>query len=355
MYDREALLAAVDLAALADDLLGGHVGSQRSPMWHCPNPQHAQTGRTPPLSIFHSHQGEQRWRCHGCGDGGTAIDLVVACKGGSVRDALGYLAGRVGHHDHSIDWTPTGRSAMSRRPVERGCRDREGLQRYVDECAATLWEPDGRAIRRWLTNIRGIPADVLEENRIGADLGSRRQDRPAGMPRALGAVLPTISQGQVVYAQIRVPHPAPGRPRYMNPTSDLAPNPRVTRMRPVECRRPEVIVTEGAIDALSAATAGYRAVGVLSAAYGDEAVAVALARLPQPLVLALDADEAGQAGADRLTALLETRGRTPVRLDIREGDLNDAMRRSDDWPTRLDAAVEQATSAQRSVGASLER
>ena len=355
MYDREALLAAVDLADLADDLLGAHVGPLRSPKWHCPNAQHAQTGRTPPLSIFHSHHGVQRWRCHGCGDGGTAIDLVVACKGGNVRDALDYLAGRVGHHDCGVDWSPPARPAMKRSPVDRGCRDSEGLQRYVDECAERLWKPEGRAIRRWLTNARGIPADLLEENRIGADLGPRCQERPDGMPRALGAVLPTISRGDVVYAQIRVPHPDPGRSRYLNPTSDLAPNPRVTRMRPVECRRPEVIVAEGAIDALEAATAGYRAVGVLSAAYGDEAVAVALARLHQPLVLALDADEAGQAAAARLTALLEARGRTPLGLDIREGDLNDAMRRSDDWPARLDRAVEQASSLHRSVGAGLER
>ncbi len=355
MYDREALLAAVDLADLADDLLGAHVGPLRSPKWHCPNPQHAQTGRTPPLSIFHSHHGEQRWRCHGCGDGGTAIDLVVACKGGNVRDALDFLAGRVGHHDCGVDWPPPARPAVRRSLVDRACRDPEGLRRYVDECAERLWKPEGRAIRRWLTNVRGIPADVLEANRIGADLGPRRQERPDGMPRALGAVLPTIAQGEVTYAQIRVPHPDPGRPRYLNPTSDLAPNPRVTRMRPVDCRRPEVIVTEGAIDALSAATAGYRAVGVLSAAYGDEAVAAALARLCQPLVLALDADEAGQAASARLAALLEARGRTPVRLDIRVGDLNDAMRGADDWPARLDHTVEHATSVHRSVGAGLER
>lgn len=355
MYDREALLAAVDLADLADDLLGAHVGPLRSPKWHCPNPQHAQTGRTPPLSIFHSHHGEQRWRCHGCGDGGTAIDLVVACKGGNVRDALDFLAGRVGHPDCGGDWSPPARPAVKRSPVDRACRDPEGLRRYVDECAERLWKPEGRAIRRWLTNVRGIPADVLDANRIGADLGARRQERPDGMPRALGAVLPTIAQGEVTYAQIRVPHPDPGRPRYLNPTSDLARNPRVTRMRPVDCRRPEVIVTEGAIDALSAATAGYRAVGVLSAAYGDEAVAAALARLRQPLVLALDADEAGKAASARLAALLEVRGRTPVRLEIREGDLNDAMRRSGDWPARLDHAVEHASSFHPSVGAGLER
>ena len=88
MYDRDALLAAVDLRALADDLLGHRSGTGRSPMWPCPNDQHAQSGRTPPVSIFTSRRGEQRWRCHGCGDGGTAIDLVLAARGGTPRDAM---------------------------------------------------------------------------------------------------------------------------------------------------------------------------------------------------------------------------------------------------------------------------
>jgi len=354
MYDREALLAATDLAALADDLIGGHVGSDRSPMWTCPNPNHAQTGRTPPLSIFRGHQGDQRWRCHGCGDGGSAIDLVLACKGGTVRDALEFLADRAGHHDQGADWQPSRRLPATRSPVTPSCRDPEGLQRYVDECADRLWKPEGRAIRRWLTNVCAIPADVLAQNRIGVDLGPRYQDRPDGMPRAFGAVLPTIVEGRAIYAQIRVPHPDPDRPRYLNPRADLAPNPKLTRMRPAECRHSEVIVTEGAIDALSAATAGYRAVGVLSATYGDESVALALARVPHPLVLAFDADDAGQAGADRLSALLAARDRTPVQLDLGTGDLNDALRRSDNWPARLASAVERAQAA-HAIRAGVER
>ena len=93
---------------------------------------------------------------------------------------------------------------------------------------------------------------------------------------------------------------------------------------------------------------------MLSATYGDESVALALARLPHPLVLAFDADDAGNAGGDRLAALLEARDRTPVRLDLGTGDLNDAMRRSDDWPARLESAVDRAM-ATRSVGAGVER
>lgn len=203
-------------------------------------------------------------------------------------------------------------------------------------------------MRRWLTDIRGLPRDVLVENRVGADLGPRAQQRPDGMPRSAGIVLPVVHDGNAVYAQLRLPHPMADRPRYLNPTSDLATNPRLSRARPVEARHPEVVVTEGAIDALSAAAAGYRAVAVLSAAYSDDAVAVTLAKLPHPLVIAFDADDAGRAGADRLGSLLEARQRPPVVLDLGAGDLNDAMRRADDWPTQMQLAVD-STVAERSA------
>lgn len=340
MYDRDALLAAVDLRALADDLLGPARSSGRTRMWPCPNSRHAQTGRTPPVSIFTSRRGDQRWRCHGCGDGGTAIDLVLACRGGTPRDAMTYLAERAGHREQPDDRRPARRPERARSLPPSGCRDPEGLDRYVHECAERLWKPEGRALRRWLTNIRGLPRDVLIENRVGADLGPRVQARPAGMPRACGVVLPVIHDGRAAYAQLRVAYPQPDRPRYLNPTADLATNPRVARVRPAEVRHSAVVVTEGSIDALSAAAAGYRAVAVLSAAYGDEAVAVALAKLPHPLVIAFDADDAGRAGADRLASLLEARRRPPVVLELGSGDLNDAMCRSDDWPGQLHAAVD---------------
>lgn len=340
MYDRDALLAAVDLRALAEELLGPGRSNGRSRMWPCPNPQHAQTGRTPPVSVFASHRGEQRWRCHGCGDGGSAIDLVLASHGGTTRDAMTFLAERIGHREQSDVWRPARRAERPRSLPPARCRDPQGLDRYVDECAERLWKPEGRAMRRWLTETRKIPRGVLLENRIGADLGPRVQTRPDGMPRAAGVVLPALRDGHAVYAQLRVPQPRPDRPRYLNPTADLATNPRLARIRPIEARHPEVVVTEGAIDGLSAAAAGYRAVAVLSATYGDEAVAVALAKLPHPLVIAFDADDAGRTGAHKLASLLASRQRPAVVLDIGSGDLNDAMRRSANWPADLAATIE---------------
>lgn len=345
MYDRDALLAAVDLRELADHLLGPTGTNGRVRMWPCPNRQHAQTGRTPPVSIFTSRRGDQRWRCHGCGDGGTAIDLVLASRGGTAREAMAYLADRIGHREQADDWSPPARPASVQSSPPAGCRDQAGLDRYVGECAERLWRPDGRRLREWLTGERGLPRNVLVENQVGADLGPRTQTRPDGMPRAAGIVLPVIDGGRAIYAQIRIPHPKTDGPRYLNPSAEFATNPRLSRARPSVVRYPEIVVTEGEIDALSAAAAGYRAVAVLSATYGDDSVAVALAKLPHPLVIAFDADDAGRTGARRLETLLDARHRPAAVIDLGHGDLNDAMRDSSDWPTQMRHTVDAATTA----------
>jgi hypothetical protein len=340
MYDRDALIAAVDLPTLADELLGPRRGTPRSSAWPCPNPHHAQTGRTPPVSIFTSHRGEQRWRCHGCGTGGTAIDLVMACYDTDPRHAMDLLARRVGLPDEPPDWSPPRRVTRQVTPVPpQGCRDHVATDRYVDECAEALHSPAGRRIRTWLNEARGLPDNILHVNRIGSDLGPRRQQRPDGMPKAAGAVLPVIVDGHAIYAQLRVIHPRPGGPRYLNPTAALAPNPRLAYFQPAEQHHPEVIVTEGAIDALSAAAAGYRAAAVLSAAYPDQAIAHQLSRLPEPLVIAFDQDDPGRAAADRLTVLLDAHQRHPVNLTLPAADLNEAMLRSSNWPKELEGHV----------------
>lgn len=346
MHDRNAILAAVDLGALADELLGPHHGTERAPAWPCPNPNHAQSGRTPPVNVFTSRRAEQRWRCHGCGDGGTAIDLIIATRGVDIKGALDILATRAGPTPRPPHQNPPPRPPVPPNPTAGG-RDPPRLASYVEVCAERLWTPAGEEIRAWLTHDRRLPTEVLKINRIGADLGPARQSRPNGMPRVAGAVLPAIVGGSPVYAQIRVPHPKPDRPRYLNPTGDLAPNPRLARFRPPQPRHREVIVTEGAIDALTAAAGGYRAVAVLSAGYPDHTIAHALSRLPHPLVIAFDADPAGRAGAGRLAALLDAHHRPTAMVDLEHGDLNDALLNARDWPRQLEARLRGALQGTR--------
>lgn len=336
MYERDRLLAGVDLAQLADELLGPRVGNQRSGSWRCPSPEHAQTGRTPPVSVFCTRRGEQRWRCHGCGAGGTAIDLVMLAMNRDVRGAMDMLAARAVGNVEVVPPRPIPQPPDPRRLVELGA--------FVDSCAERLWLPEGRVVRGWLMDERGLPRDLLTHNDVGADLGSYTQRRPSGLPRGgPAAVFPAIHDGRVLYAQLRRVRPREDQPKFLNPAVSLATNPRIARFRPVvPVAQRVIVVTEGPIDALSAAAAGFRAVAVLGAVASDELVARRLAALPGRLAIAFDNDDAGRLGSDRLCGLLSQLGRPATRVQV-PGDVNDVndwhRASGDHWPGAFAAAV----------------
>lgn len=354
MFDREAILAAVDLAELADELLGDRKGSPRSPTWSCPNPDHYQTGRTPPVTVFTTRWGQPRWHCHGCGNGGTAIDLVMQVRGVDARAALKELADRTGVPDlppgertSSSDATRRHRPPV--RPAPLSPQSVPELERYVAECAEVLWRPEGAPVRRWLTEARRLPADVLRLNRVGADLGPRLQDRPDGVPRVRqAAVLPTLTaDGQACYVQLRTLGADPDFPRYLSCQDTLARNPRIGIYRPARSNgygseATDMVITEGVIDALSATAAGYSAVAYLGADLPDRTTAVMLARLDRRLIIAFDPDPAGRAGAYRLTQLLRERRRDAAVMDLKSGDLNACLVGSVEWPLELAGRIEHA-------------
>ncbi len=355
MLDRDRIVQATDLPALADELLGPRRGTSRSPTWACPSPEHAQTGRTPPVSVFRARSGEERWHCHGCGIGGSAVDLVMVARGVRVPEALEDLGSRVGVREpYSAPGDPPFvRATVPAGPPGRTDGDLVGLASYVDDCARRLWRPDGRPVLRWLTESRGLPEEVLRQNRIGADRGRRYQDRPDGMPASgCAAVLPIHEDGRVVFAQLRALNPLPGRPRYLNAATRLAPNPRVGFYEPIEPLGSCVVVTEGVLDALSANAAGFRAAALLGATLSAPAgtdsvaddVAARLAGSGASLVVAFDADEAGQRGAGNLLRHLHENGRRAARVHVPVGvnDLNAWMRQSRDWPQTLRGAVRTA-------------
>lgn len=353
MLDRNRIVEATDLAALADELLGPRRGTSGSSCWSCPSPQHAQTGRTPPVSIFRAGNGEERWHCHGCGIGGSAIDLVMIARGLTVAEAIEGLAGRSGIREPFasgrrpvVAARPTRAMAVASAPVA----DPAGLEAFVDECAERLWQPQGRVVLQWLTQVRGLPEGVLARNRIGADPGRQSQPRPNGMPSSgRSAVLPVLEDGRPVFAQLRPISPLPDRPRYLNAASRLARNPRVGIYEPAEAVGRCVIVTEGVMDALSANAAGFRGAAVLGAALVGGGlheerqcvVAERLAKLDSPLVLAFDADEAGRRGSKALHGLLSERGvrTTRVHVPTEANDLNAWMVASRDWQRAFRSAV----------------
>jgi hypothetical protein len=262
-FDRDELLARTDLALLADELLGGRRGNGRAARWPSPVPGHPQTGASPPMSIFRDRRGIERWTCFATGTAGTAIDLAMVARDLSAAEAMTWLAERAAMRGD--DWRP--RMAPVR-PAARPAGPSDALRQYADACAATLWQPAGAAIRRWLTDDRCLDPDVLRRNRIGADPGRLTLRRARGLPwRGPGAAFPALDgHGDTVYVQLRHLHTPPGRPKYENPTAEHGTNPRVTFVSPAEHDgRGVLVVAEGMPDALTAASAGFAAAAVLGA------------------------------------------------------------------------------------------
>ncbi len=281
----------------------------------------------------------------------VAQDLTVA-------EAIERLAGRAGIREPFAGRPRLAAAARPARttPVARALvADPVGLAAFIDECAERLWQPRGQVVLRWLTQVRGLPEGVLARNRIGADPGRQAQSRPDGMPSSgRAAVLPVYETGRPVFAQLRPISPSPDRPRYLNAASRLATNPRVGVYEPPEAVGRCVIVTEGVLDALSANAAGFRAAAVLGAALvGDghhergSAVADRLADLDAPLILAFDADEAGQRGSRALQGALKERGTRTARLHVpaETNDLNAWMLTSRNWDRAFRSAVHTAVTS----------
>lgn len=336
-YDRDAILDRIDLAALADELLGPHRGRGPSATWTCPDPRHGpQTGRTPPVSVFTSRAGIPLWHCHACGAGGTAIDLVIASQGMRVRDALEWLAQRAG-----VAQTPP-RELPRREPPPPALRELpalraagEELSAYVAACERHLWSGHGGRWRAWLA-ARGFSDTVLRANRVGADPGPLHVPRAPGLPRRGHAVvLPVLTvKRQPAYLQARYLDVERAGRKYDNPVDALAPNPRVALVHTprASARGPALVVCEGLPDALTVATVGLHAAAVLGAALPDAAVARRVAQLAgtRPVVIAFDNDPGGRRGADRLKELVAPLHRGPVMvLDLPSGaDVNDWARRT---------------------------
>lgn len=326
-YDRLELLGRTDLGTLADELLGGHRGHGRSARWPSPVPDHPQTGATPPMSIFRDRHGVERWTCFATGTAGTAIDLVMVATGRSLVESIAWLAERTqleaaGDRDAP---RPAPRTWATPNAEGPATEPSDALRAYVAACGEILWTQAGEKVRRWLVEGRALSPDVLRANLVGADPG-RSLPRARGLPwRGRAAVFPALDADRTpVYLQARYLHAPPNGRKYDNPAAPHGTNPRLTLVHPAaEPTHPQLlVVTEGMPDALTAATAGYRAAAVFGAGLPDARVADRIAAATKVAVLVFDADAPGRAGAARLGAFLSARG-TRV-LDIRPpaADLN---------------------------------
>lgn len=353
-FDRDDVLAKVDLTAPADTLLGPRHARTRS--WRCPNPSHSQTGRTPPVSIFVDRRGQQRWHCFGCGEGGTAIDLTLrAGRARDFRDALEWLADQAHvspSPDDRGDGRGPGRGVAAQLPASTApdLEARRALLRYAKACFEHLRSDAGREVRRWLVEARALPMAVLDHGGVGADPGSWNLPRPDGIPKVSpAAVFPIREQDEVVYTLSRATRPIRDMPPWVNTASSVAPNPGMVLLdTPSGKGSGPVIVTEGMIDALSVLSAGRPAAALLGTGFGRTDTAEKLAQLRRPLMLATDNDAAGRDARQRLTSLLTAAGADVCQLTVpdRFNDLNDWHRATrTHWSVTVNAAIHLADSA----------
>ncbi len=321
--DRDEVLARTDLARLATEVCGEPVGRGHGTKWHCPNPDHPD--RHPSMSIYRGRRGHPRWKCHSCGEGGTAIDLVMITSRLRAGDALRQLASELGMHaadpipsrsGHPSTAVPAPAAAQPRQPSP-------AVERLVDQAADLLWRPVGHGARRHL-HARGLTDPILRANRIGFDPGPRHLPRPKGLPcRGPGIVYPALHPtGQAIYYQLRYLDPRTAAVRkYDQPDSSLATNPRLAAIRlPQPVSASVVVVCEGFPDALSVVHVGLPAVAVLGVSHAGAHTAATLARRlldehPAGLYLvAFDTDQPGAVAATRLAAHLAHAGAAAARV-----------------------------------------
>ena len=321
------VLARTDLTQLLDELATPATRSIRGRRWHCPMPDHDDQHAS--VTMHTDHRGHERWRCWS-GDNthrGDAIDLIVATQRVNRADAIAWLANRAG-------MIPDQPLPPARREPQRAGPSVVPLDpsvvRYVHACEKILWGHTGAPVRDWL-HARGFDDDLLRANHVGADPGRAMMSRRRGLPHghSLAATFPALDpEGNVQYVQARYLEPI-GSDKYDNPAGSLGSNPRLAWTRTPDGRTTAgvLLVTEGIPDALTAAGAGYAAVGILGSQAPDDRVADVLVRHAgssgRTLVAIVDADSAGRAWGDRLVGLLERRNQPLDVVEPPEGlDLN---------------------------------
>lgn len=345
LHDIDAILDRIDLEALADELCGPRRGSGSGARWPSPVPDHPQTGRTPPMSIFTDRRGRQRFTCWSTGASGTAIDLVSVNRRIDVSSAIQWLADRAGSVAE-----PIRRASQPIPPKRTGAS--AALRNYVAACRAELYKPSGKEAREWLGR-RCLEPAVLELNDVGYDPGRGTLRRARGLPfRGPGIVLPSFDRtGQLVFAQTRYLNPEAAGRKYDNPSGRHATKPAVSWPRLLDSNGRQTIVCEGVIDALTVAGLRMRSCALLSA--GDaRSASDELARSPGALVIALDPDSAGNEAAARLVDSLRSGGQHEVRAVRLASDLNDLVRQH---PAGRFALMNALRRPQRTAGSHLDR
>ena len=311
---KERVREAVDMV----DLVGARTELRRSGadsyVGLCPFHEE----RTPSFGIRPSGK---VYYCFGCQAAGDAFSFVMETEGLEFVAAMEYLAERYGVTLELADEDP--RAANERK---RQARLLELLERTCSYYERVLWEhSEGARAREYLAG-RGLEESILREFRVGFApsawdrvlLGSRRSGFSEAELLAAGVVQRSRDRPGSVYDRFRrrITFPlcdqrghvlgfgaramgADQQPKYVN-SADGAVYHKGRHLfgthlaRSHAAKAGAIVLCEGYTDVIAAHQAGVRnCVGLMGTALTEEQVGE-LARLAPSVVLALDADGAGQ-------------------------------------------------------------
>jgi DNA primase len=286
--------------------------------------------RTPSFGI---NPVEKVYYCFGCGASGDVFSFVRETEGVDFKEALELLAERYGVELQREQEDP--REAERRRRRERLLELLTRTAAYYEQYL--LKSGEAAAARAYLAE-RGLREEALREFRVGYApsawdrvlLASRRggfgeaelyatglaqRSKQNGQPydRFRGRIMFPLAdvRGRVLGFGARAMREEQ-RPKYLN-TSDNDVYHKGSHVYGADLARAHatragtVIVCEGYTDVIALHQAGMRnAVGLMGTALTDEQVGE-LARMAQTVLLALDADSAGQEAMLRASALAAKR------------------------------------------------
>jgi hypothetical protein len=278
--DRRELLAAVDLGQLLEEVTGVPA---RGAAYPCPNPNHDQTGRTPPVSLGVSND-YQLFNCHGCGAGGTAIDALMLVRGFDAAGALAELRTRAGH----TEAPPVPKPKRNPQPLPSEQRIAELAQRLVD---------DRRLVER-VGERRGWSRDALASLGVGVD-GDRLT-----FPIRDGA-------GALVNVCKYSPRPSDGERKMIS----LAGRPRDLYPAPESIEGDVVWLVEGEPDSVAATSIGLPAVGLPGVEFAKRLDVERFRRFSRVHIV-LDCDQPGRDAATQIASALAKAGVESRVVDI---------------------------------------
>lgn len=320
--------------------------------------------RTPSFGIDPS---QKVYHCFGCQASGDLFTFVQETEGVDFKGALELLADRYGVELEREQEDP--REAEKRK---REARLFELLDRTAAYYERVLWEsPEASKARDYLLG-RGLSEETLKEFRVGYApsawdrvlMASRRERFSAKELYATGLAQRSKQNGQLYDRfRSRIMFPLANlrgrvlgfgaramrpeqRPKYLN-TSDNELYHKGQQLygahlaRPHAARAGRVIVCEGYTDVIALHQAGLReTVGLMGTALTAEQVGE-LARMAHTVLLALDADTAGQEAMLRAFELAQKR-----KLDVRVVPLAEGTDPAElvqrDGPDAMKAVVESS-------------